>query len=150
MTDGEAWKISKSLRQSKNYGWIMTALSLPFIAAIVVNSVRGDIVIVAVVSPITLLFIIMAVNGFIAAARCAADLLGKRTFADRRAVTGKNWISRKTSFSYYLQFGKSKYSVPKEIYDRIETGDEMDLRFTVRSGQLLSMKNSAGENYPMT
>jgi hypothetical protein len=104
-----------------------------------------------IISVIALIFIIMATSGSIAAARCAADLRGRTTFVDKSIVTGKRWTGgrRGGGWSYLIQFGKSEYHVPKETYDRIETGNEMDLRFTIRSKELLSMKNSAGDDFPV-
>jgi hypothetical protein len=151
LTDKEISRLEKSTKRTRNFGWIMATLSLPFVVAIAVTAIQSDFPAVIILSLIGLIFVIIAGNGFIAAARIAADLRGKQASIAAVTVEGKRWTSTKNNAvtSYIIKLDTTEYHVPKLTYDQLETGDRVDIRCTVRSQELLSLKNSKGEYLPL-
>jgi hypothetical protein len=71
---------------------------------------------------------------------------------DRIAVTDKKTITHSRNgliVSYIVCAGKLEYHFPKEVFERINIGDELTIETAEHSGEIISAKSSSGENYPL-
>lgn len=152
MTDADVKRIERGLKQSKTISWVWVVLSLPFVALALVKGLSGDMLVMGIMAGLAVLFLIPGIGGMTRFGKYTADLREKTAVVERISVTDKREFVNDRGghvISYIISAGKLEYHFPKDVYDRINPGDELQIVTAQYSGEMLAAVSSSGENYPL-
>ena len=145
MADTEKALIIKSLKTTKQLGTILSVIFFFIIAAGAVFFISGNTAAAAALGGASLFFIIPGAGSLYRAHLYMVDIRNGSVHVIEHASLDKRTVTMKNCTLYNLYYGKTEFSVDKDMYERIIPDITVSVIIAPRSKELLAVRFPNGE-----